>query len=587
MRRERGTVETSPPTSFAQQLRRLRREQRLSQVELARRAGLSIGIIRGYEAGHHHPSRPRIPQLARILGVSEDELARHLAPPTETSPFGRVLRELRERRGLTQQQLAARSGCTAHVISHYEIARTHPNPENLDAIAAALGVPPHQLSALAAERSPARQSTAFGRLIREARIARGLTLQELAREAGVPERTLANYETRNIHPQERHLSRVVASFARALDLAPAEIEESLSRPRPARVPTDFGHRLRQLRVDRGLTQEQLGARCGCSMYVISHYETGKAYPNPSLLPVLARVLDVEAGELARVLPLLRTGKASTPFAKELRRLRSQHGWTQGELARRAGVRRSSISSYEAASKRPSAPALAAFARALGVPPEQLERLLPQPKTTPLGRELRRLREQCALTQEQLATRIGRNPVTVSCYERGHRHPPTRDLPTLAQALGVSPDQLEGLSPPQHVSETTPFGRELKRLRKELGLTLAQLAKRVGCGQSNISTYERGRARPGVDTLAALARALGVPEERFAELLPPRPKTTPFGSELRRLRRERGLTLGELATRSGRSPASISSYEHGRNRPRAAGLAALARALGVSEQRLQL
>lgn len=56
-----------------------------------------------------------------------------------------------------------------------------------------------------------------------------------------------------------------------------------------------------------------------------------------------------------------------------------------------------------------------------------------------------------------------------------------------------------------------------RLRKHRGLTQEQLAKAVGVRQPRIAEVERGDANPRLDTLAKLARALGVP---VAALLDP-------------------------------------------------------------------
>ena len=586
MRRGRHAVETSPSASFAQQLRRLRWERGLTQEGLARRLGLTRTAICSYEAGHNHPSPQRLPELARALAVPEGALAPLLPQrPTADTPFGRAVRELRERRGWNQRQLASRIGCAASLISLYEAAGAHPTPENLGAVAAALGVPQSQLSALVAKRNPPKRTTAFGRLLRETRIARGMTQRQLAQAVGLSDDNIGSYEGANTYPREKHLPGLIARLAKALDLPAAEIEASLSQPRPVNVPTDFGHRLRQLRIDRGLTQGQLGARCGCGAGRISRYETGMSYPKTQLVRALARTLGVEAGELARLLPRPRTRTTPTPFGNELRRLRNQRGLSRAELVRRAAAGRGAICDYEFSAKRPNAPTLTALARALGVPREHLEQLLPQPKTTPLGRELRRLREQRGLSQQELATRIDRKQITISLYERGLQHPLASTVPTLARSLGVSPDQLERLLPPQ--PETTPFGRELKRLRQERGLTHEELAARIGRSQAMISAYEHGRNRPRAASLAALAQALGVPKEQLAELLPSRRKPTPLGQKLRRLREQRGLSQKRLAARIGRGQGTISAYERDRNRPGSADLAALAQALGVPEQQLQL
>lgn len=56
-------------------------------------------------------------------------------------------------------------------------------------------------------------------------------------------------------------------------------------------------------------------------------------------------------------------------------------------------------------------------------------------------------------------------------------------------------------------------------RISAGLTQAQLAEKIGCLQNDISRWENGRRHPSVDSLAALASALGVPIE---QLITPKP-----------------------------------------------------------------
>lgn len=55
----------------------------------------------------------------------------------------------------------------------------------------------------------------------------------------------------------------------------------------------------------------------------------------------------------------------------------------------------------------------------------------------------------------------------------------------------------------------------------------------------------------------------------------------FGARLHRLRRERGLSLGEIAARLGVSKPTVWAWEHGKSRPVERRLAALADALGVT------
>lgn len=49
--------------------------------------------------------------------------------------------------------------------------------------------------------------------------------------------------------------------------------------------------------------------------------------------------------------------------------------------------------------------------------------------------------------------------------------------------------------------------KVKILRKEMHLSQAELAERVGCSRSCISHYERGRNRPLTKDIPKLARAL--------------------------------------------------------------------------------
>jgi transcriptional regulator with XRE-family HTH domain len=56
----------------------------------------------------------------------------------------------------------------------------------------------------------------------------------------------------------------------------------------------------------------------------------------------------------------------------------------------------------------------------------------------------------------------------------------------------------------------PFPERLQRLRKARGLTLAELADRLGVSKPTVWAWEQGRSRPIEERIAALAEALGVP-----------------------------------------------------------------------------
>ena len=75
--------------------------------------------------------------------------------------------------------------------------------------------------------------------------------------------------------------------------------------------------------------------------------------------------------------------------------------------------------------------------------------MPKPKHRPaLARRLVELRQGAGLTQPELAERIGTNPSNIAFWELSGTAPRGEILPALARALGVSIDELLGVTPPK-------------------------------------------------------------------------------------------------------------------------------------------
>ena len=60
--------------SIATNIRMLRKKAKLTQIELAEKAGISIATLRRWEAGETTPNGTRIIELANILGVMPDDI---------------------------------------------------------------------------------------------------------------------------------------------------------------------------------------------------------------------------------------------------------------------------------------------------------------------------------------------------------------------------------------------------------------------------------------------------------------------------------------------------------------------------------
>jgi transcriptional regulator with XRE-family HTH domain len=79
---------------FGTMLIKLRERSKLTQAQLADRAGISLRTIQGWEQGHRRPVSEDFFKLTRALGVSADEFA----AMDETAPVPRKMRGSRQRK---------------------------------------------------------------------------------------------------------------------------------------------------------------------------------------------------------------------------------------------------------------------------------------------------------------------------------------------------------------------------------------------------------------------------------------------------------------------------------------------------------
>jgi transcriptional regulator with XRE-family HTH domain len=82
----------------------------------------------------------------------------------------------------------------------------------------------------------------------------------------------------------------------------------------------------------------------------------------------------------------------------------------------------------------------------------------------LGQRLARLRKERGFTQVELAEKAGTIQAVISSYERGRVRPHGAMIGTLAQALGVSADELLGLAEAQTPKANGFSRRVLRRMQ---------------------------------------------------------------------------------------------------------------------------
>lgn len=60
---------------------------------------------------------------------------------------------------------------------------------------------------------------------------------------------------------------------------------------------DFGNKLKELRTQSGLTQQELAVKLGVTKSVVSYYELQERYPSPEILMRIAREFSVSTDYL--------------------------------------------------------------------------------------------------------------------------------------------------------------------------------------------------------------------------------------------------------------------------------------------------
>ena len=127
-----------------------------------------------------------------------------------------------------------------------------------------------------------------------------------------------------------------------------------------------------------------------------------------------------------------------------------------------------------------------------------------------------------------------------------------------------------------------FGRRLREARKRAGLSQAEVATRLGIGQTYVSRVERGTENITLSACVRFAQAVGCIFS--TEFTPPKPRDSDGGIAefARRLREERiraGLSQTALAARLGMTQSYVSRVERGDQNITLSACEAFAQAVG--------
>lgn len=133
----------------------------------------------------------------------------------------------------------------------------------------------------------------------------------------------------------------------------------------------------------------------------------------------------------------------------------------------------------------------------------------------LGQTVREVRAERGIEADDLAAAVGIGRSRLNAIEAGRFDPPYDVLLALARGLGITPATLVSRAASTDPgSKSSPFGRRLRKLRAEHGVSQDRLARRTGLHRTAISLWERGERDPQLANILRLAQGIGVPPEAF-------------------------------------------------------------------------
>ena len=115
----------------------------------------------------------------------------------------------------------------------------------------------------------------------------------------------------------------------------------------------------------------------------------------------------------------------------------------------------------------------------------------------LGDHLRKRRLDLALTQRDVAHRLGADEASVWNWEKNRSSPALRFIPRIIAFLGYEPDETKPMSLSQRIVA-------FRRLR---GLTQKDLAQWLGVAPSTVAGWERGEHQPSRRLASIIGRVV--------------------------------------------------------------------------------
>ena len=247
------------------------------------------------------------------------------------------LRAAARRRGLTMKELAVRMGVGAGYLSQISTGRRQWTPKMREKVAAVLGEVPGQGIVYRQGGAVSGESS----FIRERARGMGMTMKDLADRTGVS----YSYMTQVARGRQHMGAKVQARVESALN-APAKIAPARCANRQGGLVSGESSFIRERARALGMTMRELAERAGVSHGYLSQISRGRGSMGVKVQARIESVLEapvkVAPAQPACIDPQVLWGRMDA------------HGFSQNEVARRAGISSSYLSQIMNGRSSPSA-----------------------------------------------------------------------------------------------------------------------------------------------------------------------------------------------------------------------------------------
>lgn len=197
---------------FGEKLKELREERNLSQKELGdKMGGITQQTIAQYEKKETVPKFETVSKIADALEINPNIFYSDFSQSVtnDSEEIGEKIKELRKSKGISQKELAQKTGLSIGSIQGYEQGRYNPKLEAIAKIADALETEPDNFCDVLLQHS---ENVSIGGKIKAVRLQKGVSQAALAKCLGVSTAMICQYEIGKRKPKMETLSKIAGAL---------------------------------------------------------------------------------------------------------------------------------------------------------------------------------------------------------------------------------------------------------------------------------------------------------------------------------------------------------------------------------------